>query len=417
MIVIFLLLNPANFGSIGLAERSRESVREKSLLVFDENAAEVYREEPSAHAPYSAGSLTGEALDRALSAVNFMRWLAGLEELEIDPALCDVAQHGAVLAAANGALSHSPERPDDMDQSFYERGEAAAAACNLALFNWFEGDILQVAVEQFVRDDGEANRMTVGHRRWVLYPGMRYTGFGLAQDAEGRSYAAMYVMDASNEEADYDMICWPSAGAFPAELMTAETSWSVSLNPDRYDLDKSALRITLTERNTGVQFVFDTMEESSQAAQYFVLGGGRIGDGPAYVFRPDLQEYDELMYGYRQNQVWTVEIEGAVLADGTYAGRIEYEVEMMSLTPVDPSAVETDREEASIGVGESVRLSARVIPDWADDLSVRWRSEDETVAVVGEDGMVTGVAAGTVEIVAESVNGRDDRVTVTVRDE
>ncbi len=414
LIVIFLLLNPANFLSEGRAERSREEVREEYLSVLNKKVGSVYVNEPSAQAPYAAGSLTEESISSALSCVNFIRWLAGLEAVEADAALSALSQHGAVLSAACGSLSHSPEKPGGMDEAFYETGREAAASCNLAMFNWFEEGILRTAVEQFARDDAGDNRYVLGHRRWLLYPGMKYTGFGLAQDAEGRSYAAMYVMDASNEEADYDMICWPSAGAFPAEMMGAQTPWSVSLNPDRYDLDKSALGITLTEEKTGARFVFDVMEETSQEAQYFVLGGGRMGDGPAYIFRPDLQEYGELMYGYQQNQVWTVEITGAVKADGTYADKISYTVEMISLTPIDPAAVEMAEAEAQVRAGESIRLQAQVIPDWADDLSLRWRSENEAVAVVDAFGTVTGVSEGTCMIVAESVNGREDRTEVTV---
>ena len=414
--LIFLLIVSPFSLECRAEERSRESLREVYLWSLHKGESGTYINEPSTGAPYSAGLLTQETIAGALAEVNFIRWLAELDPLVADDGLNDLAQHGVVVMAANQALSHSPEKPLDMDETFYEIGYAAAASCNLVMFNWSEEGILRQAVQHFARDDGEGNRFVLGHRRWLLYPGMKYTGFGLAEDEEGRTYAAMYVMDASNEEADYDMICWPSAGAFPAEYMGTETSWSISLNPEKYDLDRSAPLIVLTERTTGAEYVFDVMEETSDQAQYLVMGGGRYGDGPAYIFHPDLSEYDELMYGYQQNQVWTVRVEGVFLADGTLADPIEYTVEMASLTPIDPAAVEIQPRELVLKAGESAALSAQVIPQWADDLSVIWQSEDESIATVDEEGTVRGQKAGICTIVAESVNGRYDCVEITVEE-
>lgn len=413
--MIFLLLNPANLSAQAIGERSKSAVREEYLYVLHKNVQKVYAEEPMTSAPYEAGALSEDAVSAALSQVNFIRYLAGLEPLQADGSLSELAQHGAVLMAANSSLSHSPERPADMSADFYEKGAAAAASSNLISFNWFEEEIMSGALLEFARDDGDMNRYVLGHRRWLLYPDMKYTGFGLAQDAEGRSYAAMYVMDESNPDADYDRIAWPSEGAFPAEYMSVEMPWSLSLNPEKYDIEKSALKIVLTEEKTGAQFVFDTMEETaSDEDQYFVLGGGRIGDGPAYIFRPDLSEYDELMYGYCQNQVWTAEITGVFLANGTLAEPIRYTVEMISLEPIAPAAVEISMRSVSLKAGERLALSASVIPDWADDLSIIWRSSDETIASIDENGVLTAQKAGKSRVTAESVNGRYDEIEVTV---
>ena len=413
--VIFLLLNPAIFPACAEETRTKAEVREKYLEVMHKIEGALYADEPSVDFPHAAGALSGEAVGAALSQTNFIRFLAGLEPLEADGALGELAQHGAVLMAVGGALSHSPEKPEGMEECFYEKGAEAAASCNLIQFNWFDEGLLCEAVLEFARDDGVANRYVLGHRRWLLYPRMKYTGFGLAQDAEGRSYAAMYVMDESNADADYDRIAWPSAGAFPAEYMSVETPWSLSLNPEKYDIEKSALKIVLTEEKTGAQFVFDTMEETaSDEEQYFVLGGGRLGDGPIYIFRPDLSEYDELMYGYCQNQVWTVEITGVFLKDGTLAEKMEYTVQMISLEPIAPAAVEISVREVTLKVGESAALFAQVVPNWADELSIIWKSSDEAIASMDENGLLTAKKAGKCRVIAESVNGKYDEIEVIV---
>ncbi len=412
ILLLTLLISPAEAAS----SLSKEALRKAYLSISYKIPSALYVNEPSTINPYSAGKLSAEAADAALERVNFIRMLAGLTPVEADPALNDLAQHGAVLTAANGVPSHSPEKPAGMDERFYELGCTAAAGSNLVSFNWTEPEILTRAVEHFTRDDGEANRLILGHRRWMLYPGLRYVGFGLAQDGEGRSYAAMYVMDDSGEADSYDMIAWPSAGAFPAEYMTKDTSWSVSFNPRRYDLAASAPRITMTERTTGASYTFDNMEETASEDQYFVLGGGRYGDGPAYIFRPDLSQRDELMYGYQQNQVWEVSIDGMISSDGTPAGVIEYTVEMASLTPIDPAAVEISVSELTLKQGQTAALSASVIPDWADDLTIAWSSSDAEIAVIDETGTVTAKKAGKCRVTAQSVNGRYEEIEVTVVD-
>ena len=110
---------------------------------------------------------------------------------------------------------------------------------------------------------------------------------------------------------------------------------------------------------------------------------------------------------YEQNQRWLVEA-------GTSSGAaISYEVEMISLYPVEPSSVEIAPREAQMRPGETLTLTAAVVPDWADDLSIAWSSSDESVATV-ENGVVTAVGAGTCEIGATAVNGAADICALTV---
>lgn len=412
--IIFLLLISVG-GSVAQAgNEERETLRAAYSKISGYEIHTAYINRPAVQSPYSAGELSREALDQALASVNFLRALAGLDPLELDMALCDAAQSGAMLLAANQGLSHTPRQPQDMPDSLYLAGSEAAAACNLAMFNWQAEDLLREAAFYFARDDGEVNRALLGHRRWLLYPGMGVTGFGLAEDAQGHSYATMYVLDSSRDVADYDMILWPSEGVFPAECMLSETPWSISPNPRLYDLNQSDPVIRMTEAVSGASFVFDGFQEDTSKDQYFALGGGRYGDGPAYIFRPDLDRIDELMNGYQQNQIWTIRLEGLVRADGSPAELAEYRVEMVSLTPQDPSAVEIAQRTLSLRVGESAALDAQVIPAWADDLSVSWHSADESVAIVDENGAVRALAPGQTQIIAEAINGRYDYAEVTV---
>ena len=55
--------------------------------------------------------------------------------------------------------------------------------------------------------------------------------------------------------------------------------------------------------------------------------------------------------------------------------------------------------------GESVHLNAMIYPENATNTVLSWRSEDEKVAIVDEDGNVTAVGSGLALIVAETTDG------------
>lgn len=65
-------------------------------------------------------------------------------------------------------------------------------------------------------------------------------------------------------------------------------------------------------------------------------------------------------------------------------------------------AIQFDRQNAAVAVGETLQLTALPLPQDATQFSVAWSSEDPAVATVSEDGTVTGVAPGTVLITASS---------------
>ncbi|MDI9470172.1 MAG: Ig-like domain-containing protein [Bacillota bacterium] len=71
-------------------------------------------------------------------------------------------------------------------------------------------------------------------------------------------------------------------------------------------------------------------------------------------------------------------------------------------TPVPVSAVEIDKTEATMEIGESLQLNATVLPVVAEDTRVEWSSNNEAVATVSDTGTVTGVTAGTATITVKA---------------
>ncbi|NLG26038.1 MAG: hypothetical protein GX558_11825 [Clostridiales bacterium] len=103
-----------------------------------------------------------------------------------------------------------------------------------------------------------------------------------------------------------------------------------------------------------------------------------------------------------------------VSSGGEALAPIAYVVEVASLTPIDPADVELSAPGDALAVGETIALTAVVVPGWADDLTVIYESSDPAVASVDPSGVVTARSPGAATITAAAVNGRSDRLAITV---
>lgn len=402
LLILFLLPCPAR------AYESRETLREAWRGLDRYQGEFPFAAEPYTQAPYEPGALAPEALQGALEVANFLRSLADLPSVALSDLYTLQCQHGAALLAALGYAAHDAPKPEDMSDEFYVTAHTATMASNVARFNWVRPGVLEESVIYFARDDGEENLGELGHRRWLLCPWMAETGFGLAQSEEGDSYALMYACDLGADP-EWSEICWPAPGVFPVELMHSHLAWSIVLNEEVYDLEASRFDVTLSEPNLGLSFGFDcgTGAGDGDAA----LNREAYGAGPCLIFRPDFRR---VRFGdYLQNQRWHVRVEGLKRWDGGDAV-LEYDVEMASLYTQDVIGVELSAHEGEMKAGETLALTAAVIPEYADDLDVAWRCSDETLATVAE-GVVTALRPGTVTITAESANGREDSCKISIK--
>ena len=116
--------------------------------------------------------------------------------------------------------------------------------------------------------------------------------------------------------------------------------------------------------------------------------------------------------------VATVDQNGLVTAVGAgVATIIATTVDVSNLTAsctvtVEPNVVlatsiELNQTSANVNEGETLQLTATVMPEDATDKTVTWASSDETVATVDQNGLVTAVAAGTATITASTIDGSD----------
>ena len=112
-----------------------------------------------------------------------------------------------------------------------------------------------------------------------------------------------------------------------------------------------------------------------------------------------------------------VELAWRLLTDSSvrYPGYFIDDISVTSVLPVASTGIEISSETLDMYVGDSEQLTAEVTPANTSYPDPVWSSADDTIATVDQTGLVTGVASGTVDIYATTVDtGLYDTCTVTV---
>ena len=145
--------------------------------------------------------------------------------------------------------------------------------------------------------------------------------------------------------------------------------------------------------------------------------------------KPDDAEGYTIKWTSDKNSVATVDDEGTVKAVGNGTAKITAAVEgtdvkTTAVVTVDlggsdtgsfVSSITLNKEEFELtSEGQTEKLEAAVLPEDASNTDVIWKSSDESVAVVDEDGVVTAVGNGTATITAEAADGSGITATATV---
>ena len=83
---------------------------------------------------------------------------------------------------------------------------------------------------------------------------------------------------------------------------------------------------------------------------------------------------------------------------------------------VEPTGISVNQRNVTLNVGQTAQLSATVLPTYANNKTVTWKSSNGGVASVhSTSGKVTARKVGTATITASTKNGKTATVTVTVK--
>ncbi len=327
MVTLLALFIAFSWTDVVYATRSIDEIRTVWEEMRPAYLEEIYSEQPSTHLSYLSGRLADGFLMDGLKMSNFVRYLAGIpSDLELDPVLCQQAQYGSVLLAASGKLTHTPSRPSDMDAAFYRQGYQAASSSNLIKWDCTLAD----SVVEYMADKGKI--ATLAHRRWILNPQMKRTGFGWAE-----GYSCMQVLDASRKEIfDYDYIAWPNAGYAPLRVPAtgganaclpddnADLAWSLTLNPEKYDNTKiQGISVRMVKESDGSVWEFNQKTQGIDE-QYFEVETQGYGIPFCIIFQPGQTA------GYCAGETYDIQVTGIVDRNGQSC-EISYSVTFFDL--------------------------------------------------------------------------------------
>jgi uncharacterized protein YkwD len=161
-----------------------------------------------------AGLLSKTYSNKMLVLLNEIRKLHNLAPLSYDYSNEPSIQEAALMMAANGKLDHHP--PSDW-KCYTSSGASGAGMSNLGLGYRTLGTVI---VQGWLQDGGV---YTLGHRRWMLSPGMTDTSLGIVQ-----SGSAMETMGYTGGNTNPPFIAYPYLD-YPLNLFrSAMSSFAVN---------------------------------------------------------------------------------------------------------------------------------------------------------------------------------------------
>lgn len=302
--------------------------------------ADIYDAEPS-FSPYYAGSVKSTVLYDALEELNYIRWLAGVpNNVTLSTELTSKAQHGAVLLDAIDTLTHTPGKPADMSDTFYQMGYDATSHGNVGVAKIYYGSqvsgnmTISYSTRMYMKDSDSTNIARLGHRRWLMNPRLKQTGFGISTR---RGYEVTYVIEDfaegkqtlnQEEYARYlewlkwpindEFITWPAnKHPHPLTYFDTETAWSVTLNRNVFnECTASNVSVRLIRENDGKVWRFG----GSNSDGYFTIAPNNVAYDECIIFRPNG------VTSYNNGEAWRVEVSGLSRVNGG-SGSISYTVQ------------------------------------------------------------------------------------------
>ena len=339
-----------------------------------------FSQNPVTAAPYGAGSLSQVTLQSALDTFNAMRYIAGVPaDVTLDANYNQLTQTAALLNYVNGQLSHTPSQPAGFPDGLYDLGYNGAGNSNIAWASWQNGGLNRTIVNSWMHDGSASNISALGHRRWILHPSLKKTGFGAVSGTKG-TYSAGYTADNWSAATSYTGVVWPAQN-MPTQYFNHATEpfpWSVSVGST---LNAANIQVTLTRTSDGRVWQFS---EASAAGDFYV-NNSNYGQKGCIIFRPSG------VGTYEHGDVYQVSITGT-------PAPISYNVNFFDLNSETEASVSLDQQVLNFKEGDAAKTLIAACTETGGVID--WASSDTAVATVSETGVVTPVGAGNATITA-----------------
>ena len=203
------------------------------------------------------------------------------------------------------------------------------------------------------------------------------------------------------------------------------TAWTTTVDQGSLEVTNNALQLIGDNNGTNAVFLTEQVDISGFSDISIEVTTGDLGqnnkESNDFIrFFYILDEGEEVDFGLLNDDITTQLISIDGLSGSTLQVGVEVQVSFGTETyfiddiliqgssnePVAVSGVEVTPATATIEVGQTINLTALVLPANATNKNVIWSSSDLAVATVDQSGLVTGVeAAGNVEIIATTEEG------------
>jgi uncharacterized protein YkwD len=245
---------------------------------------------------FKPGKLTSASLKSGLKMVNQIRYIAGIDSnVTLNASYTAKAQAASIVIAANGVYDHSPPRPAGMGDQLYKQGASGAGSSNLSMGASTEASepkltLTNTILNQYMADEDKSNIAALGHRRWVLNPSMKQTGFGFVSDIgpvseswKASYFSSMYVFD-QKRTSSYTGVAWPAKN-MPVEYFASTYPWSISMG---FTVPKDKISVTLKRKSDKKTWKFSSKNSDDG---YFNVNNDGYGLPGCIIFRPDDIKY------------------------------------------------------------------------------------------------------------------------------
>lgn len=300
-----VVAKPTEANAYELDYPTQEEIKQKySEMEFSVIKDVEYTEDYSTKSPYAIGDISNEDRLQALNSVNFCRYLAGLPaDVTLNDSFNETTQAASLVNASNGVLSHFPSQPSDMSDELYKLGSSGARSSNIASGY---SNIAASVINGYVADTDSSNIDRVGHRRWVLNPSMKQTGFGFVE-----KYTAMYSFDKSRSDSfTGDYVAWPPKN-MPNEIYTQSSygyAFSVSLNSSYEYPNLENITVDLSSKLLGKSWHLDKTS-TDMKTNYLTVNNDGYGMNRCIIFNvgqfPENDTVSVKISGLKKNGVST----------------------------------------------------------------------------------------------------------------
>lgn len=332
----------------------------------------TFQKNPKTEAPYELGKLSDETLDSAIRMLNQIRYIAGVSyDVTLDDSYNEMAQAASLVNYVNGKMTHDPEQPNGMSKEMYELAKEGAGSSNIAWGSGTSWKLNYFLVMSWMEDGDAFNIDRVGHRRWLINPSMKKTGFGLVNGTKG-THSAVYAFDGVFGSADEYGVMWPAQN-MPIDYFNAIFPWSISMGTE---VDASAVNVTLTRKSDGKVWKFS----QSSADGDFYVNNDYYGQPGCIIFRPTGVD------AYKAGDCYDVNISGLSKGDVSYTVNFfdlaaNGEVESVSISP----------DTASVEVGKKQQFKGDIVVKDGAETTVTWsvKGNKSKSTTISETGLLT----------------------------